>query len=387
MAVGSCVLLAAEGPMAQTHVQAQTHAQAQAQAPVPAWSLEAQSRLRPGGLDAATFAERQGLLLQGEQALSRMQPSQALDLFDRAALMLHAADAEVALVRTHMQAGDYRRALAFGAHAAGAHRDQPAALALYAWLLHLGGQGTAARWQLDQALHGHTASPELWAQTRRLLEQPWPAKATGGMHLAPYGVAVAGSVQVRVAGSATLLPGGRVALAPLALLGSAETVWLRNGLGQLSAAHVVQGWPQLGLVALALAEPLPFPADLDLAGTTPFAGSPGTMIEFGSTEVDAPAWPVLRQGFFARDGAGPRRPLGLDAPPGPRGGPVFDRAGRWVGLALADASGPALMVALVDLPDGLVDVPTAAPAVRGAMPEAEVYERALRMALQLIVPR
>ena len=112
------MLLAAEGPMAQTRAQAQTPAQAQTQAPVPAWSLEAQSRLRPGGLDAATFTERQRLLLQGEQALSRMQPSQALDLFDRAALMLHAADAEVALVRTHMQAGDYRRALAFAPRSA-----------------------------------------------------------------------------------------------------------------------------------------------------------------------------------------------------------------------------------------------------------------------------
>ncbi len=360
---------------------------AQVQAPVPTWSLEAQSRLRPGGLDTTTFAERQRLLVDGEQALRRMQTTVAQDLFERAALMLHAADAEVALVRTHMQAGDYRRALAFGAHAAGAHRDQPAALALYAWLLHLGGQGTVARWQLEQALLGNVAAPEVLAHMRRLLEQPWPATVAGGLHLAPYGFAVARPTLTRVVGNATLLPGGRGALAPLALLGTAETVWLRNGLGQLSAAHVAQRWPQWGLAALALAEPLPFPADLELSGAVPFAGSPGTMIEFATADDDAPAWPMLRQGFFARGVAGPRRLLGFDAPPGPRGGPVFDRAGRWAGLALADAMGPPVMVTLVDLPSGLVNVPTGTPAARGAMPEAEVYERSLRIALQLIVKR
>ena len=60
--------------------------------------------------------------------------------------MLHAPDTEAAQVRAHMQAGDYRRALAFGAHAASAHRrDWPAGTALYAWLLQAGGQAAAAR--------------------------------------------------------------------------------------------------------------------------------------------------------------------------------------------------------------------------------------------------
>ncbi len=51
-----------------------------------------------------------------------------------------------------MQAGEYRRALSFGAHAAGAHRDFPAATALYAWLLYVGGQDAFAARRLDAAL-------------------------------------------------------------------------------------------------------------------------------------------------------------------------------------------------------------------------------------------
>ena len=53
---------------------------------------------------------------------------------------MHAADTEIALVRGHMQAGDYRRALAFGAHTAGAHLDVVGGSLLYVWLLHAGGQ-------------------------------------------------------------------------------------------------------------------------------------------------------------------------------------------------------------------------------------------------------
>ncbi|MEO6321243.1 MAG: hypothetical protein ABIR56_11215 [Polaromonas sp.] len=76
----------------------------------------------------------------------------ALAAFDRAALILHAADTEMALVRSHMQSGDYRRALVFGAHTAGAHLDVLGGAALYAWLLHLGGRGEIAQRLVGQAL-------------------------------------------------------------------------------------------------------------------------------------------------------------------------------------------------------------------------------------------
>jgi hypothetical protein len=57
------------------------------------------------------------------------------------------------------------------------------------------------------------------------------------------------------------------------------------------------------------------------------------MVECAPDPQGSAAWPVLRQGFFAGvPGVAPSRPLGLAAPAGPRGGPVFDAAGRWVGV-------------------------------------------------------
>ena len=87
--------------------------------------------------------EKAQLLATGEAALARIDLDAALQAFDRAASIQHAADTEMALVRTYLQAGQYRRALASGAHTAGAHLDVVAGSALYAWLLNTGGQTTA----------------------------------------------------------------------------------------------------------------------------------------------------------------------------------------------------------------------------------------------------
>ena len=95
--------------------------------------------------------ERFELLAQGELDLSRLQVDAAQAAFEKAALILHAADSEIALVRSYMQAGEYRRALAFGAHTAGAHLDVVGGTAMYAWLLHGGGQHAAAARLLDDA--------------------------------------------------------------------------------------------------------------------------------------------------------------------------------------------------------------------------------------------
>ncbi len=94
--------------------------------------------------DACT-GERESPLARGEEALARGDVQHALAAFDRAESMRHAADTEMSLVRAHMQAGEYRRALAFAAHMAGAHRDVSASAVLYARLLTIGGQGVAAR--------------------------------------------------------------------------------------------------------------------------------------------------------------------------------------------------------------------------------------------------
>ena len=95
---------------------------------------------------------------------------------------------------------------------------------------------------------------------------------------------------------------------------------------------------------------------------------------------------MLRQGFFAGQGPAPR-PLGIAAPPGPRGGPVFDAAGQGVGLAQRDAAGQDLLLPVRALQQRFGPwASTEAPAPTQARPAVDLhYERALRSSLQLLV--
>lgn len=143
---------------------------------MPDWSPPARQRLPTAGAPAVggSVDLRRQRLDAGEQPLSLVDVQAARQAFDRAAMMLHAPVTEAALVRTHMQAGECRQALAFGAHAAGAHlRKWPAGTALHAWLLQVGGQGVVARQMLDEA---RVLAPDdaalLAAQAQ--LARPWP---------------------------------------------------------------------------------------------------------------------------------------------------------------------------------------------------------------------
>jgi hypothetical protein len=360
--------------------------------PVPDWSLRAQQRLL--GRGDGDIDERQRLLAEGEARLAAGSPAEAEPLFDRAALILHAADSEIALVRTYMQQGQYRKALAFCAHTAGVHRDVVAAAGLYVWLLHLGGQTAVAARRLAEAQAQYPGEALLaavdaeirsgWPQARGLLRRP-PSR------LAPYAAAGSPSVpaHARGVGSATLLPDGQHALAPLQPLSAADAgCWLRNALGQASAAHRVGHLPELGLQLLRLRSPWTPLQAAGLAARDPFAGQAGYTLEFSPADDAEPAWPLLRLGFLGAVGreAGTRR-LGLDTPPGPRGGPVLDGHGQWVGVAVPStrlSPAPGLVQAS-ELRAALGDLlgPAAAPLPRVAPDEA--YERGLQLALQLLV--
>ena len=370
---------------------------------LPDWSLAARQRLQTAGEPASKGLadERRQQLVEGERLLSLGHTQAARHTFDRAAMMLHAPDTEAALVRTQMQAGEYRQALAFAAHAAGAHRREwPAGTALYVWLLKLGGQGLVAQRALDEALALAPDDAALLA-VQVQLAQPWPhagaALQAPPLQLAPYPVGLSVPAGARVAGTALLLGSGTVALVPTALLRGGGPgqgrLWLRNGLGQTVAASEEDRDEALGLALLRLAAPLPA-ADLTLVVREPFGGAPASMVEFGIGDATA-AWPLLRQGFFARLAAsgGPRR-LGIEAPAGPRGGPVFDASGRLAGIAVAGADGQDTLAAAGalfarfgpllagPLPQAGAD---AAPGLGGAEVD-EVYERALRSVLQVLLP-
>ena len=142
-------------------------------------------------------------------------------------------------------------------------------------------------------------------------------------------------MSARVLGSGLLVGNGELALVPLALLPRSGNFWLRNGLGNLSRGTVQKRLPAASVALVRLANPLPAPENLWIAPADAFPGSVGYVVEYVASHDSTPAWPLLRTGFLgAAIGDGDERLLGIDMPAGPRGGPVFDAAGRLTGLAL-----------------------------------------------------
>ena len=372
---------------------------------MPAWSLAAQQRLMAGPDAARNLAEQQRLAQLGESRLAAGDTDAAQQAFDEAAFMVHSPDVEMALVRTWLQAGDYRRALSFAAHAAGAHRNLPAGAALYAWLLQIGGQGVYAQRLLADALALAPDDVALRA-TQAELTSPWPRPGPellqAPLRAAPYATGAEVPAAARQAGTAMLVADGSMALVPaasvqgaLAAAGSAAqssapaAIWLRNGLGQTVAVSGMQPARDPRLLLLRLAQPLPMPPDLTKSARPPFAGSPGYMVEHGADASPQALWPLLRQGFFGRTvGVAGQRLLGLDVPPGPRGGPVFDALGDLAGVALATPGGPDQLVP-ADALSAELSLPQAKPAAPGQQRERAavdaVYETALRLSLQVLV--
>ena len=290
---------------------------------------------------AERLKERADLLMAGEAALARMDAIAAIDFLDRAALILHAADTEIALVRAYMQTGQYRRALAFGAHTAGAHLDVIGGSALYAWLLHAGGQIAVAQRLLVEAEARMPRQPML-SRVQMQLKSGAPlargALLTLPTRLAPYGSSQPLPPSARVLGSGLLINRGTQALVPLAPLPRSGRFWLRNGLGQLSRGTLQKRLPAIGLAWVRLESPFTAPEDLWIAPADAFPGSVGYAVEYVASRDSTPAWPLLRTGFLgAAIGDGGERLLGIDMPAGPRGGPVFDAAGRLTGVALPGA--------------------------------------------------
>ena len=364
------------------------------------------------GLPPERLKERAELLVKGELDLANLHVDAAQQAFEKAALILHAADSEIALVRNYMQAGEYRRALAFGAHTAGAHLDVVGGTALYAWLLHVGGQEAVAKRLLD-ATSARIPNNTVIKQVQQQLTSG-TLLATGDLlalplRLAPYSEKITLPSQAKITSSAVLLPGdsanaGRFALVSLTKAGGKpNTLWLRNALGQVSAAKVEKRLPKLGVTILRLASPLPLPEGLTTASGEAFPGSAGYAVQYPiapGKPMAAPAWPQLHIGFVGgmaepANAASEDRLLGISLPGQARGGPVFNGAGQLIGLAIQAAPGQAdLLVTSGQLAKalggsaskfGLAKVKAAGAAgAPAAVAADQIYEASLKSALQVI---
>ncbi len=356
-----------------------------------------------GQLTPERVRDRADLLKKGESALAQLDLQTAVTAFDRAAQIQHAADTEMGLMRTYMQAGEYSRALAFGAHTAGAHLDVEGGTALYAWLLHVGGQRVVAKRLLMDAQTRKPGQPVIVG----VLDQLKTVRplASGALlrpptRLAPYGDMAGLSQAARAVGSGVLIDGGKHALVAAASVDKAQSLWLRNGLGQLAKARALRPLGSTGVVLLQLDKPLPADPGFSLAARDAFAGSIGHAVEYVVSVDAAPRWPLLYTGFMGKElEKSEQRALGIDVPKSPHGGPVFDNAGQFIGLALPSGPGQDQLVPLSQLQKALGamlgktadnnasagSAPTAsAPKKIASLSADKIYEAALRTALVLI---
>lgn len=340
-------------------------------------------------MGAELQASARQLVQTGEAALARGDVEAARNAFDQAARMVHAPEVELGLVRTYMQAGEYRRALTFAAHAAGAHREQlPAGSALYAWLLQLGGQSGVASSTLANALQDAPQNHTL-RQAAACLADAWPSPTPALTELpwraAPYAWGAEVPDAAQVVGSGVVTAQGQVVVAPASLMGGARQVWVRNGLGQTVPAEVESNLGTADVAHLRLLQSIAAPV-VAYAIREPFGGSPGYTVEFAPGPGALAGWPLLRAGFLGRV---PRsnglRPLGIDVPTGPRGGPVFDATGQLVGMATSDDTSQSHLLPVASFVATAGAAAAAQQAISARMQPDEIYERSLSAVVQIIV--
>lgn len=333
--------------------------------------------LNGAGLAPASEAERQRRLDEARAALSRGEADAAVVPLDAAAAMSHAADTELLQLQALLQRGRVRQALAFAPHTAAAHRDAPEARSLHLWLLAVSGQAAHAAALLADG----PPAGEAVAAALPLLDVD-SALAAGLPGPWPNGVDV--PADARPVATGLLLDGGSLALVPAgALPRDGAPLWLRNGLGrasQASPAEADAALAEAGLMLLRVQPPLPPQTSPQRAPRPAFAGSPALRIAALRLDGAAPAWPLLQTGFLGRVNRAGQQALGWPSGATVGGGPVFDTAGRLVGLALPAPGGERLLPATLLGP--LQSLPVSAEA-RARTPD-EVYEQALPWVAQLL---
>lgn len=337
----------------------------------------------------ATPDRRVALLDQAESALSSGDTDRAVGALDSAALMAHSPDTELLQVRAMMQMGQYSRATAFAAHAAGDHHEGPVPAELYAWLLVLGGQEDIGRRRLAEVML-EAPTDAIGVELQRLVTDPGASMSSALFEpphrFAPYATGASPPAAAKAAGTGVLWKDTlAVVVAPEAL--TAKHLWVRNGLGHTVAVKSTRILPGSdGLIALELQSALD-PGTVVLAATAPYAGSPGFVADYPSVDHASSAWPRLHHGFFGGiTVTSSVQRLGIGLPPGPRGGPVFDRTGSLAGIAVSrDGVDTLISAASVTSALKLPGLASQAAAASPAPPFDVGYERAMRIALQLIV--
>jgi hypothetical protein len=358
----------------------------------PAYPVAHSVRVEAAGVAPDILAKRDALMKQGAADLAAGDNNAAAAAFETAVSMVHAPDAELGLARSYMQAGKYRQALSYGAHTAGAHKEEPEGTALYVWLLHVGGQEAAAKRILLEA-QARMPGDAVLARAQRWIEAGLASssgKPGAVSAFAPYSLPPLKGATAAMSGSGVLVDGGHHAMVPLASVAQARKIWLRNGLGQLRKAAVENRFEKDGMALLKLDQSLPLTDGFMTAGRDPFPGSVVYSIEYSMVRGAQPDWPVLRHGFLGSPvGNGPDWELGITMPIGPHGGPVFDASGSLAGFSISTPHGKPMFLPISRIRRALGDrLSPATPAMKGTRIAMEqVYENAMRATVQVLTAR
>lgn len=326
------------------------------------------------------------LVLDGEAALALGEADKAADIFELAGGKRHAAASELGLVRAWMQMGLYRRALGFLAHAAGVHLDFPAGTGLYVWLLYAGGQRDYAKRKLEEILRLFPDHPVLMA-TASLINNPAQILPelllTAPARFAPYSNAGIPAAASSI-GSALRISATQV-IAPKVSLKNGGDIWLRDIQGRVAKARVTREFDDLGLVLLetnALSDPVLSPWTTRLA----FPGSAGYALEYLAMPHAQPCWPLLQVGFLGNYDEHKGYALGIGlASSGSHGGPVLDRFGSLVGVAIRAADGVNRLIPAMRLQKLLTGLTPELNVNSSVLSSDEIYERACNITVQLLV--
>lgn len=400
-----------------------------------------------GASDTAQAATqpRQAVMRQATQMLVAGQPQRAAVLFEQAATQYgESVEAELGMVRAHLQAGAFREALSFAYLVSGEHADSAAAVALLAYIEDRAGQteralarlkeaearfaddpsllavkaeilidrGAAIRAaaELDAWLAHHPAQGELhalraraalalgdrggyrhWQQRAARIDTPAktndsPLRPTPFMQPVQHGPEAEWN-----AGSGAIIDGGRrvVTLARI-VAGSKGDVWVRNGLGAVRRAVVEALYLREGVAVLRLASPYsisaPFGPELM---AEPAPGRACVAMGYAVTESPEPAYPALAAGLVFRALSTEAVQTTVAQTAGFRGAPVFDAHGRWLGLSLGPGEGAGGPLLRASAFRALLPKQSAA---AGPMPAAnpsfeELYERFMPAVVQVLAAR
>jgi hypothetical protein len=288
------------------------------------------------GLSEAQIKERRSLLAEGERVLQGLRAQEALEIFERAALISHSPDAELGVVRSHLQNGAYSRALAFCAHTAGAHEQAHGCSALYAWLLRIGGytEQAAKYWAATKV---RAPSYPLLTKLGVHLENARPLSdevfAKAPLRFLPYAQKLPRAKQTKAMGAALLMNDGVTVLALSSQLdGESGEWWVRTSLGEIARASPTRR--ERIFTTLQLSQVTKLRPDVRFARKSPFPGSVAFWVQHADRPAESLAWPVLAPGFLGDPRAEvASRQLSIKPGLSKLGGPVFDQFGRVIGLA------------------------------------------------------